>query len=311
MNPQSYTVKALSESPFSGSLFKEDSKDDSLYFQSLGSGSSGNCSLLISGKEALIIDAGIGIRTFQRRALTLLNSDIKPKGILITHDHGDHIRGAVRIAHRLSVPIYTTQEGCSTLRRWSLASRYDVTAYLREITADVPFSIGNFSITAFDVPHDATRNVGFTIKGSAGTFSLITDIGQVTSRIRSAIRESNYLVFESNYDERMLLEGTYTASLKDRIKGGAGHLSNLKAGETLCEEMHPGLKFIALCHLSGNNNTPTLALNGFLDKMQHNGIGARRLLTDWDDEEETADSPVAVTIMERDIVSSLFRFGIK
>lgn len=306
MMPNAHPIRTLTESPFSGTLFDQSETTPRFYFQSLGSGSSGNCSLLISGSEALILDAGIGIRTFLKRALILKDSPIKPMGILITHDHGDHIRGAARIAHRLGVPIYTTREVSDTLRRWSLSSKYDLTAYLREIEADTPFGIGRFAVTAFDVPHDATRNVGFSIKAEAGTFSLITDIGQVTDRVRQAIRESNYLVFESNYDEEMLRTGSYAYQLKERISGGAGHLSNRRAGETICEEMHPGLKFVALCHLSGNNNTPGLAMEHFSGHLRANGISAYRLACEGLSLGEESGDGLATTVILRDTVSSIF-----
>lgn len=301
-----FSISALSESPFSGSLFGEKSDSGDYYFQSLGSGSSGNCSLLISKGEVLIIDAGIGIRTFLKRAEGVLRSDLKVLGILVTHDHGDHIRGAVRIAHRLSIPIYATHEVCQTLRRWSLYSKYEVTAYLREINSDDTFSVGHFFVTAFDVPHDATRNVGYTIRDEAGTFTLITDIGEITPRIRQAIRESNYLVFESNYDDEMLLTGDYTLSLKERIKGGKGHLSNHLAGKTIAEEVHDELVFVALCHLSGNNNTPTLALHSFLGTMKEYGIPTQELITDNIDIEQR-DRALHVTVLERNKVSLLYR----
>ena len=307
-------VAALSESPFAGSLFRQDDTSGHFYFQSLGSGSSGNCSLLIYNEQALILDAGIGIRSFHARGTTLLNSPIKPMGMLITHDHGDHIRGAARIAQLLEVPIYSTPEVCRVLRHRSLASKYDVTAYLREIQVDAPFRIGHFAIRAFDVPHDATRNVGYSISAEPGTFSLITDVGNVTQEIRKAIRRSNFLVFESNYDEQMLQEGRYTLLLKERIKGGDGHLSNAIAGQTLVEELHPGLKFIALCHLSGNNNTPELALRSFSDCLVKGGIDALGLIrpdlgeSGIENENERPDR-LCYTAIERNKVSPIFRLG--
>ena len=225
-------------------------------------------------------------------------------GILITHDHGDHIKGAARLAQRLNVPIYATAQVCETLRYWSRESKYDITAYLRTLVTEETFMVGHLEVTAFDVPHDATRNVGFSIKGVSGTFSLITDIGQVTDRIRKAIRESDYLIFESNYDEQMLLTGHYTLQLKERIKGGSGHLSNLRAATTISEEYHDALSFVGLCHLSGNNNTPALAMENLLSILDEHGIKA----ADAEDGEITNDVLPVATI-RRNVVSPLFRFG--
>ena len=299
-----HRVKVLSENPFGGSLFSSEETEGRFFFQSLGSGSSGNCSLLIYEGEALIIDAGLGIRTFLRRAETLLKSDLKPMGILITHDHGDHIKGAARLAHRLNVPIYATAQVCETLRYWSRDSKYDITAYLKVLVPEESFRVGHFEVTAFDVPHDATRNVGFSIKGAPGTFTLITDVGQVTDRVRQAIRESDYLIFESNYDEQMLLEGRYTFQLKERIKGGSGHLSNLKAATTISEEYHDALSFVGLCHLSGNNNTPALAMENLLSVLDSHDIEAMEA-----EGREAGGDALQVATIKRNIVSPLFRFG--
>ena len=193
---------------------------------------------------------------------------------------------------------------CETLRHWSLDSKYDVTAYLRVISPETELQIGSFSVLPFEVPHDASYNVGFSISGDPGTFSLITDIGQVTARIRKAVKESNYLIFESNYDTRMLLSGNYPLQLKERIKGGAGHLSNAETGEVICEEYHDGLRFVGLCHLSGNNNSPEVALSNFMSTLKEHGIEA----VDGEKEEEYG-SFLPVTTIRRNTVSPLFRFG--
>ena len=299
-------------SPFPGSLFGDPPPSPGyLYFESLGSGSSGNCSILYHAGEALILDAGIGIRTFKKRALTLLGSDVKPVGILVTHDHGDHVRGLLPLARFLSVPVFGSPEVCRALRSRTRHDRYGLPGVsLRVIEAEELFSVGSFRVKAFEVPHDAVRNFGYTVTVPSGAFSLITDVGKVTQRIRAAIRESNFLVLESNFDEGMLLRGSYTQALKARILGGEGHLSNALAGETVAEEMHPGLGFVALCHLSGNNNTPALALESFIQRLAESGITAS-LLTEETAEPDTSEDAtiLSVTALGRNVVSPLFRLG--
>ncbi len=132
--------------------------------------------------------------------------------------------------------------------------------------------IGEMEVKAFDVPHDAIRNVGYTISTPDGIFSLITDIGTVTERIIEAIKGSNFLIFESNYDEEMLHSGPYPLELKNRISGELGHISNQVSAETIAQNYHPGLKFLAMCHLSAENNNPTLALKTMSDRLEQRGV---------------------------------------
>lgn len=254
-----------------GPLFAVEDDTPHYHFRSLTSGSCGNCSILGYKDDYLILDAGLGIRLFQREVKRLGIQDQHFKGLLITHNHADHIRAAAPIAQKYCITIYTTPEVCHTLR-YNRRISGDITAYLRPIEAEKTFRVGEMEIRAFDVPHDAIRNVGFTITSPAGVFSLITDIGSVTPRITKAIRDSNFLIFESNYDEQMLQTGAYPLHLKKRITGEKGHISNQVSAETIAENYHSGLKFIALCHLSGENNIPDLALKTVSDRLLRSEI---------------------------------------
>lgn len=183
----------------------------------------------------------------------------KLSAIFVTHDHSDHICGLEALATTFSLPVYASEAVCSAFAH----ARYlkgGLLDYLRPMKVGSEMKVGAMAIRSLEVPHDATQNVGYRITGPAGVFSLLTDVGELTAAIEETIRESNYLVIESNYDDAMLECGSYSDFLKDRISGSCGHISNRQAAQTVAANMHPGLRFLALCHLSGNNNTPELAL---------------------------------------------------
>lgn len=266
----------------------------SFHFRSFTSGSCGNCSVLGYKSDYLILDAGLGVRLFLREVKRLNFPVERLRGILITHNHADHIRAAAPIAQKFCIPIYTTPEVCHTIRH-SRNIRGDISAYLRPIEVESPFEIGEMEIKAFDVPHDAVRNVGYTITAPVGVFSLITDIGRVTPRVIEAIKESNYLIFESNYDEEMLLRGPYPIELKRRIAGDYGHISNQTSAQTIAQHYHSGLKFLAMCHLSGENNYPDLALHTMCTELMQAGVDLQKDLQ--------------VEVLKRREISPLFKLS--
>lgn len=232
-----------------------------LMFMSFGSGSSGNCAYLGNGKEGILIDAGVD----PVKVKTQMNAnglDFKGvKGILLTHDHSDHVRFAytfLRKQHQMM--LYTTPKALNgMLRRHSISSR--IKDYHKPIYKEHPFDIGNFHITAFDNSHDGTDNMGFHISfGDYHSFVVLTDSGCITERADYYIRRARYLMIESNYDPRMLADGPYTEFLKARISSDTGHLGNDQASEYVASIIRPELTHLFLCHLSADNNTPELAL---------------------------------------------------
>lgn len=250
------------DTPEWGPLWKQviDKEKKRLIFTSLGSGSSGNCYLITNGGESLIIDAGIGIRK-TLKAIATLPYDLgsKPiRAIFVTHDHADHTRAVVPLAYKLQVPIYASPLVARALRLHRYASD-DINAYLRVMPVGSSVQIGDMSLSSFEVPHDATHNVGYQIKTDQNCLSIITDIGHITEEITRVIEESNHLVFESNYDETMLATGRYPDYLKERIRSGIGHISNRLAAEAITMHYHSKLRSIILCHLSQDNNHPQLA----------------------------------------------------
>lgn len=246
-----------------------------IQFISFGSGSSGNCYYICNEDthEAIIVDAGIGIRRIKKyfREYNINISYIK--GVLITHDHADHIKCAGNISEEWNLPIYTTlaiHEGIDK----NYATAKKIGESMRKIVNPGEiFNIGNFSITAFPIPHDSTENMGYEINVSEGnTFTIMTDVGYPTEEVQTHAKRANHLVIEANYDENMLKNGPYPRLLKERIRNGEGHLSNFQCADILTDNFHKELKNVWLCHLSKENNHPELARKTIEYALQENGI---------------------------------------
>ncbi len=228
-------------------------------FISFSSGSCGNCSLLLGPSSGILIDAGVSFRRVKRKLeyVGLCLADIS--AILITHDHGDHIRSLGSFCKRLSVPVWTTPVLHGALSRHPFTSQW-----IGACRQNLEWGVWNpvtpdFDVQYFEVPHDATQCVGYAIRCEEELFVLMTDLGHVPADALRWGSLATTLVIESNYDVEMLLGGSYPQELKNRIVRGAGHLSNEDCAATVQRLMHPGLRNIFLCHLSGNNNTPQLA----------------------------------------------------
>jgi len=233
--------------------------DNRLTFLAFGSGSCGNCYYLSNGEGAILIDAGIGIRRIKRSMREFGLSFSQVQGIIVTHDHADHVKAVGHVSHEFNIPVYATQ-----LVHQGMNCSYHATKKVDPdkaviIQADQPFTLAQFHITPFSLPHDASENMGYCINYRGYTFTIMTDVGAVTDSVKHYIGLSNSLVFEANYDEEMLRKGKYPKMLQDRITSGTGHLSNRQAAEALAECFHQHLKHVWLCHLSEENNHPELA----------------------------------------------------
>lgn len=246
-------------------------------FFSLGSGSSGNCYYLGSNENGILIDAGIGIRNVIKALREYGVSFPKIKGVLITHDHADHIKTVGCFGDKYNIPIYATQ----TVHQGILRNKVVQASLLqsrRIIEKEQPFTISDFRITAFDVPHDSIENVGYHIEFEGQTFVLITDIGCITDKIKEYACKANHLVIEANYDEYMLQSGRYPYLLKQRIRSGMGHLSNRHTAEFIASIYNKNLQNIWLCHLSQDNNHPELAFKTVEQALSSGGIMVGRNL---------------------------------
>ena len=230
-----------------------------LTFLSFGSGSCGNSYYLSNGEGAILIDAGIGIRRMKRNMKEYGLSFADIQGIIITHDHADHIKAAGQISKEYNIPVYATELVHKGINNNYHASKPVDADKARIIQEDVEFELAGFHITPFALPHDSLENMGYCIRRGDETFTIMTDVGMPTDTLKAYIAKSNYLVLEANYDVEMLRSGKYPKILQDRIMSGTGHLSNHQAAQVLAECLHPDLRYVWLCHLSEENNHPELA----------------------------------------------------
>ncbi len=237
--------------------------------QSLLSGSSGNCYYLESGGEAILIDAGVGLRTL-KKVLADNGLDYGSfSAILLTHDHMDHIRNLASYCKRLNKPVFATPYLFT--HSWAMQSEY-IQACRRYLEEGAWNQVGPFRVRYFEVPHDATQTVGYAIAAEDHRFVLMTDIGRMTPEALSWARQADTVVIESNYDVDMLMGGSYPHDLKMRICQGHGHLSNDQCADAIRSFWHPGLRNLFLCHLSDNNNTPKLAYDSAARALADLGV---------------------------------------
>lgn len=220
----------------------------------LASGSTGNCTLVTSGGGSLLIDAGISMRRI-RTALDVYGlSPGQLDGILITHEHSDHISGLSMLTKHYNIPIFAPRTVANHLR-WSIAG---VDERLREIVPGEDTVIGGMSVRAFHTPHDTDESVGYRITGDA-VFALATDMGCVTGEILSGLEGADAVVIEANHDLQMLRSGNYPFHLKRRILSDRGHLSNVDCAGLAKHLARSGTRYIILGHLSRENNLPGVA----------------------------------------------------
>ena len=221
----------------------------------LASGSKGNSLFLETDSCRLLIDAGLsGRETIARLASIGVDAETLD-GILITHEHTDHVRGVGALARRLKIPVL----GASRMLR--AAQQVIGRAELIEFDPGSPLFFKGVSIDPFPITHDACDPVGFRIEGSEGCIGFATDLGIATRLIQEKLKGCRALVLEFNHDEQMLQDGPYPWHLKQRIRSSHGHLSNSQAASLLEEVLHPGLQGVFLSHLSEVNNDPALAIS--------------------------------------------------
>ncbi len=243
-----------------------------LKFISFGSGSCGNCYYLSTGNNALLIDVGVGIRTLKKYFREYGLSFSSVHSILVTHDHADHIKSVGSFSHDNKIPVYATREVHVGIERNYSVHHKVPNEHVCIIDKGETFTIGDFTITPFGVPHDSTDNTGYFIEVDGKKFCLITDAGYVTEDMGRFIGEANYLVFEANHDEEMVSTGPYPDHLKRRILSSQGHLSNKACGQALVDNMTESLRHVWLCHLSEENNHPELARKTVANVLSNYGI---------------------------------------
>ena len=256
-----------------------------LYFMSFGSGSSGNCSYVGTESGGILIDAGVDYECVFEK---LRQNGVTPsmvKGVCLTHDHSDHIRYAYGIARKYKhIRIYCTNRSLNgILKRHNVSRR--IKEYHQPIFKEIEFKLGDLTITPFEVPHDGLDNVGFFVQYGDSKFVAATDLGKVTERAHHYMSQAHFLMIEANYDLEMLENGTYPEHLKSRIKLHTGHLDNEDTARFIDEIYNKELRYIFLCHLSNDNNTPEKAVavvRGALESKSVSVGDAMGALEDYD-----------------------------
>lgn len=227
-------------------------------FCSIASGSSGNCIFAGSSATSVLIDAGISGKRIEEglRSIDMTTSDID--GILITHEHADHIKGLGVLARRYGIPVYATEGTISAIRENTSVGKIPPDL-MQAVRADEPFHLGDLTVEPFRISHDAADPVGYRLAHNGKQCAVATDMGCYDDYTIDHLKGLDVLLLESNHDVRMLQAGRYPYYLKRRILGEKGHLSNETAGRLLGEVLHDGIRRIFLGHLSKENNYEELA----------------------------------------------------
>lgn len=242
-----------------------------LKFICFGSGSSGNCYYLNLDGHGLLIDEGLGVRTFRKRFADYGLSLAEVKAVLLTHDHADHAKGVGALAMQFGWPVYALPEVFAGLLRNRFLTKKVPAALSHNLEAGKRLSLGPFTAEPFIVPHDSAGCCGFSIDCGERRFCLITDAGHVTDDMRRHLSSAHYVVLESNYDALMLRNGPYPPRLKRRIEGEQGHMDNADAASLLANSLSPLARHVWLCHLSEENNRPHIALAAATDALREAG----------------------------------------
>lgn len=206
----------------------------------------------------MLVDAGLSRREIAKR-LAAIGEDVhRLDAILVTHEHSDHVAGLGSMARALRIPIYLTQRTAPFID-WGepeLAAKRIAT--IESFQAGCGFTVGEFDISTFTIPHDAADPIGYTLRAKGIRVSIATDLGYMPDSIRVHLRGTDVLLLESNYDLEMLKVGPYPWSVKQRVMGRRGHLSNEVAGEFLRESLDSTVSTVILGHISEHNNHPEL-----------------------------------------------------
>jgi phosphoribosyl 1,2-cyclic phosphodiesterase len=228
-------------------------------FGTIASGSSGNCLYVGSESTNLLIDAGISCKRICQGLGTFDLEDKDIHGILITHEHSDHISGLGVLSRKFHIPIYGTEKTLRQISEMENLGKIDNNLF-QVIQAGSSFSIGDLSIESFSISHDAADPVSYAFHEGSTKLGMVTDLGYYDDAIVGHLKESDLLYIEANHDIHMLQAGPYPYYLKRRILGDRGHLCNEKAAELVTELLNDSLKQVILGHLSKENNYPDLAL---------------------------------------------------
>lgn len=236
-------------------------------FQSIVSGSSGNCTLVCCNNTKILIDCGISGKKITAYLNDIGIDPCEINRILVTHEHIDHTNGVGIMSRKFDIPILASEGTWSGMDIGKIADEN------RQIfSKNKSMEIGDIKITPFDIPHDAMQPTGYVLEAEDKKFALATDIGHITNEVVKSLTGCDAVILESNYDEHMLQTGPYPQNLKVRISGAKGHLANKDAGTLATYLAKNGTKHIMLGHLSNENNSPEIAFSEVAREMEFSGI---------------------------------------
>jgi len=233
----------------------------SLQFASLGSGSSGNATLVRVDDTLLLVDTGFSAKAITERLDTLGVSPADLDAILISHEHSDHVKGLSVLARKHQLPVWLTRGTYGKLKDKNLPK-------VEFIYPHGSFTIGAAKVTPFPVPHDAAEPCQYIVGDGKRRVAVATDMGFVTEYVFDQLKGVDALLLEANYDGEMLSNGSYPWALRKRIDGNYGHLSNEQSAVLAAALEHSGLQKLCLGHLSENNNTPDSALGSVANRLR-------------------------------------------
>ncbi|KAF0236923.1 MAG: hypothetical protein FD181_2339 [Prolixibacteraceae bacterium] len=219
----------------------------------IASGSNGNCYYIGNEKDAVLIDAGISAKQIVQRLKDRSLNPMKIKAVFITHEHSDHLSGARVFGKVMRVPVYITPR---TYYNAYKNQRPDVPKFFNP---GDKIEVGEFTVYSFLKKHDASEPCSFRVQYKEKNIGVFTDIGEQSENVTQHLRVCDGLFLESNYDEKMLWEGSYPWFLKQRVASGVGHLSNKQAFDLLHNHAGENLKCVFLSHISKENNTLEIA----------------------------------------------------
>ncbi len=245
-----------------------------LNFCSLYSGSSGNSLFVETQNTKLLVDAGVSCKKIENALQDIKVDPSSIDGILITHEHTDHVQGLGTLSRKFDLPVFVNQE---TLDAMPKQKDKILDKNIKTFKISDKFEIGDLLIDPFSIPHDAANPCGFNIYKDDKKISIATDIGHMTNNILKSLEGSLFLMLEANYDPEVLRCSSYPFSLKSRIAGPTGHLPNEMAGKTISYLLKSGLKNAMLGHLSKESNFPELAYQTVLDELIRNDYNENNL----------------------------------
>src|SRR5436190_257655 len=242
-------------------------------FTILGSGSNGNCAYLETDETRVLIDAGFSGRQIRKRLASIGRAPENLTGILVTHEHYDHVQGLGASCEKLRIPIY-----CNRATKDAMEHQMRARLDCRLFTTGASFEVGDITVESFMIPHDAQDPVGFLLRTASGCIGFLTDLGHATRLVIERVRAANVLVLETNHDVKMLQDCPHRPwSLKQRILGRHGHLSNEAAAELTEQIISAELRHLYLGHLSRECNLPALAYGVMQQRLQRVGANHVRL----------------------------------